>query len=1365
MMDKQTRNLIQKATQDARNLLESEFGEQLEGVFDILPNGRIAPEPGKHLNPGQCIIRKKLIAAIEHEKAGGVSDAEAVANYLREASFTCLNRFAALKMLEARGLVQECVSRGEQSSGFKEFCGLAPGLLELPDKGYRLYIESLFDELSTEIRVLFDRRDLASLLWPGRKAFDGLLNILNREEIAGIWGEDETIGWVYQYFNSGEERKKMRDASAAPRNSRELAVRNQFFTPRYVVEFLTDNTLGRIWYEMRQGDTVLKDECRYLVRRPNEVFLGPGEKAPAEDDGDTDLSQEELLKKTVYIEHRPKKDPRDIKILDPACGSGHFLLYAFDLLERIYEESWGDKELPQPEATGRMLREDYQTLENLRCHIPKLIIEHNLHGIDIDHRAVQIAALSLWMRAQRSWKRLNLKPHERPKINNSNVVTAEPMPGEDDMRKEFIAGLEPRLLGQLVEEVFKKMELAGEAGALLKIEEEIKEAVAEAKRQWIEVPEPEQQLLFPSMDAPKPKQMELRFDVKSVTEEGFWDQAEEGILSALRDYAERFGNGSTVKRRLFAEDAARGFAFVNLFRKQYDVVLMNPPFGDPTKLVFEYLKEWAPHAKRDLLTSFISILQDRLLRSGFLGAITKRVPLFTAAHEKWRKTSLLGKGKIFIMADLGLGVMDNAMVESCAYCISHNRQEDHLFACNLTDVDDRSVKLRAFCSGELDKELLFYVPLNDMSVIPGTPIAYETSAFVSKVFKNFSALRISEGHTAQGASTTDDFRFCRLRHEVPIANIGYYHKDDKRIGDYWVPFAKGEPAVPYFSDVPVLIKWGRDGAEVKEYNRARYGSASRNITNEILYGKPGIVFPRRTIRFLPRILPESCIFSKGGQTIFPNSHNPLPLLGLLSANICNSLLTPIMGGSGALQFEVGLIENIPIPDFKSEELFISKKVEPLIRFWWINCSFDETSSLLKSSRINPSKGSFLSAFKYAEKNHKELELQYIEDFVLLEKEANRLYGFKKSKNDSIELAESLLPIDIEPIKEAETIISLCMGISFGRFNLDIFEPDENIELKISAYYLNIPLIPKLLVDVDKYKDSPPDSTILVDDIGHIGDIAKKVENVFVEAWKSKSQDALGEIGELLNKKSSDLREWIRCNFFRIHVNKYSGHRRKAPIYWQLSTSSASYSVWLYYHRFTKDTFYQILNEFVTPKLQFEERELTSARRQYGASPTATQRKEIAARETFVAELKTFKEEVARIAPVWNPNLNDGVIINFAPLWRLVPQNRSWQKECKNVWDKLVKGDYDWAHLAMHLWPERVVPKCTTDRSLAIAHELDEILWEEDEKGKRNPKDISRETLENLIQERTSITVKAALEDLLNAPVPTGATRKKRKRKT
>lgn len=127
---------------------------------------------------------------------------------------------------------------------------MAPDIALLPDSaGYRLYIESLFDELSTAIKVLFDRRDAASVLWPKRTTFETLLSVLNSSDLAAVWAEDETIGWVYQFFNSSEERRQMRDESQAPRNSRELAVRNQFFTPRYVVEFLVDNTLGRTWIE------------------------------------------------------------------------------------------------------------------------------------------------------------------------------------------------------------------------------------------------------------------------------------------------------------------------------------------------------------------------------------------------------------------------------------------------------------------------------------------------------------------------------------------------------------------------------------------------------------------------------------------------------------------------------------------------------------------------------------------------------------------------------------------------------------------------------------------------------------------------------------------------------------------------------------------------------------------------------------------------------------------------------------------------------------------------------------------------------------------------------------------------------------
>src|SRR5688572_9076343 len=197
-MDRPTRNAIERATQRVRRLLEDDYGDQLEGTFDILRNGDVAEQGGSHLTARKTFQRDVIVAALERKRLTGMSSEAAVADYLRDAAFTTLNRFVALKLLEARKLVQECISSGELSAGYGEFHGMAPGIALLPDgEGYRLYLESLFDELSTEVKVLFDRRDPASTVWPRRKAFEDLLEVLNAPELTDVWAEDETLGWVY----------------------------------------------------------------------------------------------------------------------------------------------------------------------------------------------------------------------------------------------------------------------------------------------------------------------------------------------------------------------------------------------------------------------------------------------------------------------------------------------------------------------------------------------------------------------------------------------------------------------------------------------------------------------------------------------------------------------------------------------------------------------------------------------------------------------------------------------------------------------------------------------------------------------------------------------------------------------------------------------------------------------------------------------------------------------------------------------------------------------------------------------------------------------------------------------------------------
>lgn len=681
-MDKQLRNVLRHTVTQCRRLLEEAVSEVLQGQFGIHSSGEVedAARMG-HLSDQDRRARAQILAHLAHMQAAGFTPPDAVAQLVREVAFTHLNRLCAYKMMETRGLIREAVSRGLKSQGFMFYLADHPEDEQRwsggqQDIAYRHFLDWLGGTFSGEIGPLFSPYDPANRLFPPQRILEQVLALINSAELQGIWAEDETLGWIYQYFTPKELRDQARKESQAPRNAYELAFRNQFYTPRYVVQFLTDNTLGRLWYEMRQGKTQLKERCRYLACWPHEVFLAAGEPAPKSDDDAKDLPPEERLRRPVHIPHRPKKDPRDIKILDPACGSGHFLLYAFDLLEVIYEEAWTDPELGPalwrdlgwtPPAIAAAHAEE--ALAILRRALPGLILRHNLYGIDIDGRATQIAALALWLRAQRAYQALGIKSTERPPITRSNIVCAEPMPGEEELLEEFVATLQPSVLGQLVRAVFRRMKLAGEAGSLLKIEQEISDAITAAKQQWLTWPKAEQLALWPERTRPSPEQLTL-FDVSGITDEQFWDGAEARVLEALHDYARRVANGEELLRRLFADDAVQGFAFIDACRQRFDVVLMNPPFGEASKPSKAYVEKAYPRTKNDVYAAFVERGLQLLQAKGMLGAITSRTGFFLSSFQKWREEILLQEARPTVFADLGYGILDTAMVETAAYCLA-----------------------------------------------------------------------------------------------------------------------------------------------------------------------------------------------------------------------------------------------------------------------------------------------------------------------------------------------------------------------------------------------------------------------------------------------------------------------------------------------------------------------------------------------------------------------------------------------------------------------------------------------------------------------------------------------------------------------
>jgi len=900
-LDRSTRNALAAMVGKARERLKLDVMDQLRRL-GFQDDGTVLDlDAIGALSEGDRAAGQELRALLEHFAASEAESGESSAarrkaaydRLAREIGFTTLNRLVALRMAEERGLIVLAVGDGLGSRGFQVYERVAGTTLGSRVDTYRAYLECLYDEIARDLPVLFDRTDPQSRIFPGERTLEDVLTWLNDPVLAGLWGEDETIGWVYQYYNDPDERKKMRE-SQAPRTSRELAVRNQFFTPRYVVEFLADNTLGRLWYEMRQGDTRLVEQCAYLVCRKHTVFLTKGQPPPAPFDpassqwGDPDElgemwtrpnpdlhdlhdimryaltvggyayaqqymgrecdevvraveerrrekgkwegSFEELrcalfaqqrawhhwgytpegewtaevqaLYRAVcsqwdleaeYVPYRAPQPPRRIKVLDPVCGSCHFLLYAFDLLATMYEEA--EPALPRHE-------------------IPALILKHNLHGIDIDPRAVQIAGLALYLKAR--------KYDPAARVTGMNIVCAAPMPGERRMFEEFLARLNSPTLARIAGMMWDELKLAGVAGSLLKPEQRLREVVVEQRKLYQASSRERQLALMPDYEQPE----QLPLDFSDVTDDSFWDIAEERILAVLRDYSEQ-PNGDATTRRLFAEDSAQGFRFVDLMRKRYDVVLMNPPFGEFSTQFRDTAANQFLGGSNDIIAAFVERGGDLTNSLGLLGAISSKTVFFAPTSARWREHFLIPRGMV-VWIELGEGVLDGAMVEVCMYVVGSPPGGTTIF------VRPKNNREEVSSSNPLSlpesAASLFPVKLGMFAALNGYPFAYWLDRHLLWCLDNLPNLEQSSIRVRVGLQTGDDFRFIRMWSEVPVASAGK--------STTWLPHAKGGENSPYYADVHLVVKWRNGGAEVKSHPSARLNMYSG--TNPELFLAPGI---------------------------------------------------------------------------------------------------------------------------------------------------------------------------------------------------------------------------------------------------------------------------------------------------------------------------------------------------------------------------------------------------------------------------------------------------------------------------------------------------------------------------------------------
>ena len=350
-----------------------------------------APDPagsqtinGQPLSPLEVEQRDELLRLQTAESHDALRD---------RAAYTWFNRIVAMRFMEARGWLPSCMrmlSRADGSHGSEavenaldvEISTADPErVAELKMAGsdeplWRYLFVAQSEELADCLPGVFERVGGAmELLLPqGLMMADSVVGKLNAVLADEDWREGVTVlGWMYQYYNADvkdEFFKSKRKAAAA-----DIAPATQLFTPEWIVRYMVENSLGRLWMLNNPGSS---------LRERMEYYIEPDEE---------------------HVDFIRISSPEEITLCDPACGSGHILVYAFELLFHMYEER------------GYRERE-----------IPELILTKNLAGMEIDSRAAQIAELALAMCAREHDRRF----FRRGVRADVTVLSSIPL-GEDEL--------------------------------------------------------------------------------------------------------------------------------------------------------------------------------------------------------------------------------------------------------------------------------------------------------------------------------------------------------------------------------------------------------------------------------------------------------------------------------------------------------------------------------------------------------------------------------------------------------------------------------------------------------------------------------------------------------------------------------------------------------------------------------------------------------------------------------------------------------------------------------------------------------------------------------------------------------------------
>ncbi len=631
----------------------------------------------------------------------------------KEAAATLVNRLVLLRHLEALGLSKPVVVTGGWSSkGYREFREFAPTLCTNgtadATEGYATLLQLLFDELAVDLPGLFGDVGLTRLFHIPAATLRDVIERLDDPGLASAWTDDTTLGWVYQYWNDPD-----REALDAKINGggkiepHEIASKTQMFTERYMVEWLLQNSLGLTWLAMCKKHGWTADAERILPvldarradwrtkREAGEVALD----ALMPIEGELEEHWKYYVPQPIpedAVEKAPES-VRAIKILDPACGSGHFLVIAFGLLVALYREQ------------GRHLGTSVTDKE-----IAESILENNLHGIEIDPRAIQIAAAGLYLKAKA------LAKAARPKRLNlvAPVLQLGGLPADDPavvfLRKDLKdqAGIPEELTTKLL------TSLAGVdyLGSLLKVDAAVEDAIRNVELEFERAHG--QGNLFGGSPA---KQVKLSVGEAKAT-----------IVDKLEQFLAKRSKSEDLGLRLDGEQLAAGVRFVRIAKEgSYDVVVGNPPYQAITKTnLFGYVATTYPRGKADLYAAFLERGLEFTRLGGLSALLTMRGWMFLGQFAELRK-HLLKTNDLRALGDFDRGAFDEVPNEVLAVCVPVFRRALHpgvaSVAAQPTPLDDKSYdrqrtnRKRAAVLSQIGR---YEFDPRGFSVIEGEPIVY-----------------------------------------------------------------------------------------------------------------------------------------------------------------------------------------------------------------------------------------------------------------------------------------------------------------------------------------------------------------------------------------------------------------------------------------------------------------------------------------------------------------------------------------------------------------------------------------------------------------------------------------------------------------